>query len=163
MDQEFVEILVFEVAGQRHALPAVQVQELLPAQSVMPVPGIATAVEGVINLRGLIVPVLDIRKCFGLPARALALSDHFIVIRAENRVLALHVDRALDLVRLDADSLTALDSLGAGKQGTPQVVKLGDGLVLLHHADDLVSAVDSRVWIGSSTATESIPREAQPS
>ena len=55
------EILIFVVGGQRHGLPVAQVQELLPAQAVLPVAGAAAPLEGLINLRGAILPVVDVR------------------------------------------------------------------------------------------------------
>ena len=67
------EVLLFDVGGQRHALRIAQVRELLPALSTTPLPGSPPWIEGVINLRGVMVPVLDMRQRFGLPAGQLPL------------------------------------------------------------------------------------------
>jgi purine-binding chemotaxis protein CheW len=64
-----LQVLVFEVAGRRYGLPADDVQELLRAVSIVPLPRAPAVVEGVINLRGKVVPVLDVRGRFRLPAR----------------------------------------------------------------------------------------------
>ena len=125
-------MLIFEVDGQRHGVPAHEVQELLPALAIMPVPGAAPFIEGVIDLHGAVVPVLDVRQQFGLPAKGLALSDHFIVVRRKNRLTALHVDRALELARVS--------TMGEPSRVGGRVVKVGDGMVLLHSTDDLIPA-----------------------
>src|SRR5438132_11351064 len=123
MDGNILEVLIFEMDGERHGLPVADVQELLPALTIMPVPGAPPNIEGVINLRGVVVPVVDVRRRFGLPARPLAPSDHFIVIKASDRLMALHVDRALELAHVGA--LAA-----AGDAAEPRVAKWGDQMVL---------------------------------
>src|SRR5262249_18625738 len=68
---EPLDVVVFEVHGRQYALPAGQVRELVRAVALVPLPGAPAVVEGVFNLRGKVVPVLDIRGRFGLPPRAL--------------------------------------------------------------------------------------------
>jgi purine-binding chemotaxis protein CheW len=131
MNPEFLDILIFEVDGQRHGVAADDVQELLPALTIAPLPGAPAGVEGVINLRGAVVPVLDVRRRFGMPAKELGLADHFIVVRWQDRLTALHVDRALELARFDAGALAEIESA--------RVAKWQDGLVPLHAVRDLVT------------------------
>ena len=130
MEPAFMDVLIFEIDGQRHGLPAADVQELLAALLVMPLPGAPDGIEGVINLRGEIVPVLDVRKRFGMATKPVALADHFIVVRTSDRALALHVDRVVELARLDAGALAALETQ------TTRVAKHGDAMVLLHRVQD---------------------------
>jgi hypothetical protein len=59
-----LDIVVFEVGGQVYALPALDVHELIRAVAIVPLPRAPAIVEGIINLRGKIVPVLDIRSRF---------------------------------------------------------------------------------------------------
>jgi purine-binding chemotaxis protein CheW len=124
VDQRGREILVFEVGGRRFGLPATEVRELLRAVSIVPLPRplAGPAIEGVVNLRGRVVPVLDLRVRLGLPPREVVPSDQMIVAQSEGRLVALRVDRALDLVQLDAEP-TAADGF--------LVVKLSDGLAPL--------------------------------
>lgn len=137
MEPDFIDILIFEVNGQRHGLPVARVQELLPALSILPVPGDPPGIEGVINLRGMIVPVVDVRVRFGLPTRPLAVADYFIVARTADGLLVLHVDRAVELARADAGALAR----GPNEKSGARVVKVGDGIVVLHQIDDFLSAL----------------------
>jgi chemotaxis signal transduction protein len=69
--------------------------------------------------------VIDLRARLGLPARPVAPSDHMIVAQTEGRLVALRVDRALDLVRLDAEPSAVGETEGA------RVARLTDGLAPL--------------------------------
>src|SRR5882672_6593162 len=73
------EILLFEIGGERYGLPSVDVRELVRAVTIVPLPRAPAIVEGLINLRGRIVPVLDVRSRFRVPAKPLEPSDHFII------------------------------------------------------------------------------------
>jgi len=125
------EVVVFEVAGRRYGLAAADVQELLRAVLPAPLPGAPAAIEGVIDLRGRAVPVLDVRRRFGLPARDVEPTDHLIVARAAGRLVALRVDRVTDLVRLGPDDIEAAAGLAPGEAGVASVARLADGLVLV--------------------------------
>lgn len=91
------DVLVFEVAGRRFGLPVPCVRELVRAVTVVAVPGLPAAVEGVIDLRGRVVPVLDLRGYLGLPPRGVVPDDVLIITEPSGGPLALRVDRALDL------------------------------------------------------------------
>lgn len=137
MDREIREVLVFEVAGQRHGISASAVQELLPALTIMPVPGAQACIEGVINLHGRIVPVVSVRSRFGLPTKDLCPSEHFIVIRCGERLIALHVDRALDLVEAPSNAWSDVgelypEMLAGRATDTARVMKWRDGMVLVY-------------------------------
>jgi purine-binding chemotaxis protein CheW len=126
------EVLIFEVGGRRFGLLAAEVRELVRAVTIVPLPMAPTTVEGVINLRGRVVPVLDLRPRLGLPARAVEPSDHLIIARAGERTVALRVDRALELARPEV----------AGG-GAAAVAKLDDGLAPIIDTANLLSPADS--------------------
>jgi hypothetical protein len=89
-------ILVFEIGGRRFGLPAAEVRELLRAVTILPLPLAPDVVEGIINVRGTVVPVLDIRARLRLPAKAAEPSDHLIVVEPGGRPVVLRIDRALN-------------------------------------------------------------------
>jgi purine-binding chemotaxis protein CheW len=132
LEKKSQEILIFEVEGRRYGLPSAAVKEIVPMVSVVPLPEAQAKVEGVINVRGNVVPVLNARSCFGLPARAPLLTDHLIVALAGDRLVALRVDRALDLVRVDGANIEESRSLFSGAQNGARVAKLPNDLVLVH-------------------------------
>jgi purine-binding chemotaxis protein CheW len=146
------EILVFEVAGRRYGLPVAVVQELARAVTVTPVPGMPPGVEGVINVRGQVVPVFDLRCRFGLPVRPVELGDHLIVARSGSRRVALRVDRALEIAPLGDGDVENAVSMVPGVEGLAAVAKVADGLVLIADLDRLLA--DDSSGAGCQPAVE---------
>ena len=137
-----MDILVFQLADQRFGLPAEDVAELLPAVAITPLPRAPDIVEGIINVRGLVVPVLDIRARFGLPARAPSYRDHYVVARARERTVAIRADRAIDLVPVAQDAISnAAEALPASPY-VRGVARLKDGMVLLHDLHAFLSQAE---------------------
>jgi purine-binding chemotaxis protein CheW len=132
MQGESITVLVFAIDGQRHGLPASDIQELLRAVAVVAVPEAPAGVEGVIDLRGQVVPVLSARELFRRAPRPLQPSDHFIVLRCAGRLVALRVDRALDLVQVDATNVEQGEGMLSGAGRVVWVARLPDGLVPIH-------------------------------
>lgn len=127
-----MDTLVFQLAGQRFGIAAHDVVELLPAVSVTPLPRAPEIVEGVINVRGLVVPVLDIRSRFGLPGRPVRHTDHYVVAKAGKRVVAVRADRAVDLLQVPPEALVDATEAVPASPYIKGVAKLPDGMVLLH-------------------------------
>jgi chemotaxis signal transduction protein/CheY-like chemotaxis protein len=129
-----VHVLVFEVAEQRHALLASDVVEILPAATIAPVPGAPRCIEGMLNLRGRPVPVVDVRACFDMPRRAVEHTDHLIVVRVGDGAAALRVDRAAELAQATA--------MRAGATHRPRVIEHDGELLFVHDPGRLLSAED---------------------
>lgn len=115
----FIQLLTFDVGGRRLALPATAVGEVTWAVAVTPLSKAPPIVEGVINVRGTVVPVLDIRHRLTLPAQPVALHQHFIVAHAGHRLVALRVDRALDLVSVPEEAIETAARAGSRSVPTP--------------------------------------------
>ena len=75
--------LTFELAGGVYGIPILIVREIMAMQPVTPLPRMPMAIEGVINLRGKIIPVLDLRKSLGLEAAEHDRSTCVIVLDVE--------------------------------------------------------------------------------
>jgi purine-binding chemotaxis protein CheW len=102
----------------------------------------------VIDVRGTIVPVFDLRARFGLPARDVSPADCFILARTPSRVAALHVDRVQDLVEVD-DRSAAGDAGNAFATQVPTAqhivgaATLPDGMVLIHDVAAFLSSAEA--------------------
>lgn len=136
-------ILTFSVAGERYGVRAADVEEVLPAMSMARVPGVAPVIEGVVNLRGRAVPVLDMRARFGAARRPVEASDHLIVTRAGGRVVALRADRALELVAVREEDIVAASEVSLGALQVVGVAKLVDGLVIIHDPAAFLSQAEA--------------------
>jgi purine-binding chemotaxis protein CheW len=121
------------------AVPVAAVQEIVRAVAVSPLPDVPPFVEGVINARGTLVPVFDLRRRFGLPPRAPTLHHHFVLAFAGSRLAALRVDRALDLIDVAASDLSGPEEVGAGGQHVASIARLPDGLLVIQDLESFLS------------------------
>ncbi len=136
------EFVLFELAGWSYAVAAATVVELVRAATIVPLPRAPAIVEGVINFRRRVIPVLDIRARFHLPRRPLALDDRFIIAAAGVRTVALRVDHISAVRRLDAADIESADALIPGVGYVAGVAKLADGLVLIHDLHRFLSQAE---------------------
>lgn len=112
--------------------------------AVAPLPRAPPIVEGVINVRGALVPVLDIRQRFGIPPHPLTLDQHLIIARSGPRVVALRVDRALDLVEVDESAIESAATLTPGAEYVTGIARLPDGVLVIHDLERFLSLDEAR-------------------
>lgn len=89
------DVLVFAAAEQQIALLARDVERVLPAAQLTALPGAPAPVVGLLDVAGVVLPVFDLRRRLGLPARAVQPSDCLVLADAGGRRVALQADAAL--------------------------------------------------------------------
>jgi len=95
--------VVFSIAGAEYALPFDSVLQMESYDGATLVPGAPDYVDGIVTVRGLVVPVVDLRTRFGLPRAELNLDTRIILTESRARVVALRVDSAREVIKLDID------------------------------------------------------------
>jgi len=125
-------IVTFMVSDSRYGVPLSQVRELLRLATVTRLPVGSPVIEGIVNVRGQVVPVLDVRKRFRLPENDPHPSQHLIVAQAGSRLVALRVDRVLDIDEADPEDIEEAAAITPRAEYVSGVAKLPDGMVLIH-------------------------------
>jgi purine-binding chemotaxis protein CheW len=138
-----MDFVIVELDGQRYGLRADAVREVVRAVTITTLPNAPVVVEGIINVRGAVVAVLDLRRRFELPARPLDPSEYFVLARAGDRDVALRVDRATELVSLDPADIDQAEQVLSRSRYVAGVAKLRDGLVLIHDLETFLSAAEA--------------------
>lgn len=138
-----MEVLLFRVAGERYGVDAAAVRSVVRAVAVSRLPGAPPVIEGVIDFRGEVVPVLALRRRFGFPDRPLHPDDVFVVARVGARSVALWVDAAPGLASLDPARVQPAAGVVAHPGYVAGVAKLPDGLLLLHDLATFLSAAEA--------------------
>lgn len=141
---EPVRLVVFLLDGQRYALPLSCVTRIVGAAQVMPIPNAPAIVFGAINLQGSVIPVLDVRQRFQLPQREIGVADQFLIAQTRWRSVALVVDETQGLVELDASDVVSSNLITPGLEQFQGVLKLDDGLVLIHDLEKFLSLDEAR-------------------
>lgn len=134
-----VPLVVFTLHGERFALQGRAVHEVVRAVAVAALPDAPGVVEGVINYRGRLAPVLNVRERFGFPPKPLDSSQHFVLAEAGSRVVALRVDRALDVLEVPAHAIETGAQVAPGSHRTEGVARLPDGLLVIHDLERFLS------------------------
>jgi len=92
--------VMFQVGGAEYVLPASDVLQMETFSGATLVPGAPAHVAGLVQLRGQVIPVVDVRARFGLPPVERSLDARIIVVGRGERRVALLVDRAREVVQL---------------------------------------------------------------
>jgi purine-binding chemotaxis protein CheW len=96
--------VTFRVGTAEYAIPASQVLHLESFETATHVPGAPPYVAGLVQVRGRVVPVVDLRKRFGLPPTDRELAHRVVVVQLGARVAGLLVDSAREVMQLDETS-----------------------------------------------------------
>lgn len=148
-----IEILVFEIDGHSFGVRSSDVQEVVRAATLTRMPNAPDSVEGVLNLRGRVLPVLNTRWLLGLEPRAIHHTDHLIVVRAVTHQVALRVDRAVDLVKFSPDDAQDPSGDHAGGRLIDMIGKTSEGLVYVIETQRLLLAGETEKIANSVAGT----------
>ena len=135
--------LAFAIGDQRFAINVDDVQEIVRAVGLARLPKGPAIVEGLIDLRGTVIPVLDIRSRFRLAAKAVEPTDHLVVARAKERVVGIRVDRALDILTLQEQDIDDISVVAPTSDYVAGVARLRNGLVLIHDLKTFLSDAEA--------------------
>lgn len=100
--------VLFSIGEATYAIPAGDVLQIETYEGATPVPGTAPWVAGIVQIRGRVIPVVDLRRRFGLEPTPRTLDTRVIVVQRGPRVVGLVVDRARDVLRLSAAQVQAM-------------------------------------------------------
>ena len=150
-------MLAFEIGASRFALHLDVVQEVIRAVFVSPLPGAPAVVEGIIDVRGEIVPVYDLRVRFGMRPRALDADDRFVLARANERLVAVHCERVDSVFEAMPDAVPQAAALSLGDRRIAGAATLDGGIVLI---TDLAAFLDDAE---SAALDDALAAHAQPS
>jgi purine-binding chemotaxis protein CheW len=133
------QLVVFALEDQAYALRLAAVERVARMVSVTPLPKAPEIVMGVVNVRGRIVPVFDVRRRFRLPPREAAISDQLMIARTARRPAALVADAVAGVREYPEEAIVEARSILPGVEYVEGVVKLADGLILIHDLDEFLS------------------------
>lgn len=104
--------LIFTLEAEHYAVPARLVREIICLPPVTRVPDLPDFFKGVINLRGTILPVLDLKLKFGMPGREFVAKTCVIIVELEERLIGMIVDAVNDVVDLPVETIAASPDFG---------------------------------------------------
>jgi len=140
--EERREVLVFILGGEEYAVDILKVQEIRGYVKVTAIPAAPAYLKGVVNLRGIIVPVIDMRIKFGLADPKYDSFTVVIILRVAGRVIGIVVDAVSDVVRLAPSEVKAAPALGSIVDSgfLAGLATQGDRMILLLEIEKFLSS-----------------------
>lgn len=129
---------------QRYALALAQVERVIRAVEITLLPKAPEIISGVINVRGKVIPVINVRRRFRLPERALSISDQIVISHTSRRAVALIVDEVNGIIELSGYPVMPAGEILPHMEYVEGVVKLKDGLILIHDLDRFLSLEEEK-------------------
>nr|MBP7694238.1 chemotaxis protein CheW [Anaerolineales bacterium] len=127
------QLVVFDLNGEHYGVDIAAVEGIIKMQAITVVPQAPRFVEGVTNLRGKVLPVIDLRRRFGLAAEAATKDTRIVVVEMNGTTVGIVVDGVSEVLRVNSDTIeppspivTTVDS--AFIRG---IAKVGERLVIL--------------------------------
>ena len=143
---KILQLVGFKVEREFFGVPIAAVKEIIRVPDITPVPDTPEFVEGVVNLRGRIVPVIDMRRRVGVLAAERTRGNRILVLELAGKMVGLIVDSASDIIKISEDAIEPppdiVSSIGA--EYVTGVGKLEGKLIVLLDLTRLLSAEEMR-------------------
>jgi len=133
-------VVAFFLGGQRYALPIERVREIQQIVAFSEVPSGGQGVVGMVNLRGQVIPAVDMRRLVGLEVREYNLETPMIIAEVGDESVAVLVDEVQDVFELPPDCLQDAPALHQLSSKMIGVARLADGLVYVLDIDKLLGS-----------------------
>jgi purine-binding chemotaxis protein CheW len=135
------QFLTFALGGEEYGIDILRVQEIKGWSSVTSIPNAPPYVRGVMNLRGTVVPVFDVRLTFGMEAREYDRFTVIVVVNVGARVVGLIVDAVSDVLDFPLGNIEAPPELGAAVDTSTMrgIARHGERLIMLLDIDRVVN------------------------
>ena len=130
IDKE-AQLVIFRLDDQEYALDITNVVQVVRMVAITPMPEASDVVEGVINLRGKVIPVVDIRRRFGLPPKSYDLNTRLLITRWDGRMMALIVDVVSEVLAMPTSNIEPPSEIAPQMERLSAVGKMGDRLLLI--------------------------------
>lgn len=135
------QLVTFSLGTEEFGIDIMKVQEIIRIPPITRVPKAPVYVEGVINLRGNVIPVVSLRTRFGMPAHEETDLSRIVVLQVNGKVFGVRVDGVTEVLRLESESIEPPPpvALGMDSQFIRGVGKIGERLLILLNLDQLMS------------------------
>ena len=126
------QIVIFKLNNEDFCVDIMQVLEILSMQKIRKVPDVPDFIEGIFDLRGTIIPIIDLRKRFNMEKANINDNTRIIVVNLNKKSVGFIVDAVTEVLHIDEESIKEPPDIisGIGKEYIEAVVKLNDRLII---------------------------------
>jgi purine-binding chemotaxis protein CheW len=140
------QLVVFQLGSELYGVEISRVHEIIRLQTVTRVPRAPAFVEGVINLRGKVIPVVDMRRRFGMPIAEHTRASRIVVVEIGDQVVGVVVDSVSEVLRVSTATVEPPSPVVAGidSEYLNGIAKLPERLVILLDLDRVLAREERR-------------------
>ena len=153
---DLAQLVVFRLDERRYALPLAAVERVVRAVDVTPLPKASPIVLGAIDVHGRVLPVLNVRKRFLMPEREIGPADWFLLAHTARHTVVLVVDESEGVIERPQAEIVLSTRIVPGLDHFPGVLRLDDGLVLIHDLERFLSLDEARALDEAMDETSAI-------
>jgi purine-binding chemotaxis protein CheW len=152
VSSEILQLVTFKLGDEEYALDILRVQEINRMVEITSVPNSPPYVEGVINLRGKVIPVINLRKKFGLASRDVDAQSRIMVVDV-GVITGLIVDSVSEVLRLPSSTVEPPPPMtsGIGSEYIKGIGKLEDRLIILLDIDRMIGRHEEKAMIEAAS------------
>ncbi len=133
------QLVVFILDDRKFALPLSQVERVISAIEITPLPRAPEIVMGIVNIQGRVIPVVNMRRRFHLPEREINLNDKLMLSQTSRMAVGIMADSVGGVVECAGQEVIVPEKIVPGMEYVEGVVKLEGGLTLIHNIDKFLS------------------------
>ncbi len=158
-----MQLVVFDLASEYYGVDIGAVREIIRMQSITRVPGAESFVEGLINLRGRVVPVVDLRKRLNLAVGEQTKDSRIVVVDIAGQDVGVVVDGVTEVLRIPLSSIEPPASMVTSVESDylRGIAKLDTKLIILLDLDKVFSAIERQAISGIGVVAEEPPSTAE--
>jgi len=156
-EQSFRQFVGFRIGEEHYAIAITKIQEIILMKPITRLPQVPESIEGLINLRGNVIPVVNMRKRFGLPSKDFDDETRTVVVNTHDKTVGCVVDEVTQVMRVSSDQIQAvpISVSGASRRFISGVARLEDQLLIVLDIDRLFDP--SELEIGPTPGIGSNP------
>lgn len=144
-DSSLLQLVTFRIGEEEFGVDILAVQEIIRLMQITPVPRAPVDIAGVINLRGKVIPVVNMRSRFSLPAQEPTPQTRIVVMEFEEKIVGFLVDAVSEVLRIPVTTVEDPPPVvaGIGSEYIRGVGKLDERLLILLDLDSLMAHLDT--------------------
>jgi len=137
------QLAVMRLGDEDYGAEITHVREIIRMQNITEVPQAPPDVEGIINLRGSVIPVVDLRRRFGLDTSSESAETRIVVVDAKEQTVGLVVDRVTEVITVGTGSIEPVANLAAAAMSSDLrgIVNLPEKLIILISLESLLGSI----------------------
>lgn len=163
-NKNFLKFVMFGLGSERYSVPVLKVKEIIATARIFPLPKMPDFVEGIISLRGEIIPIVDLRKRFELPEAEDTEEARIVVLEMDSFFVGISVDLVYEVIKIDEDLIEPPPPLVGGLRADylEGVCEIGEHLITILNLEQIFSMTEKAILAKAAGGEEAAAENGLP-